>query len=139
AAASTPAKCATARACGPPANIMSSPRECCQAVRQAGRSKRGPDHVRFHPAMLVTLCCALLQIAVPPPRGYVNDFAGVLDAASVAHMSAVITELRGKTRGEVVVVTLADIADRPAADVALQIGRPCGVGADAEGGDTRRT
>jgi uncharacterized protein len=85
--------------------------------------------------MLVTLCCALLQIAVPPPRGYVNDFAGVLDAASVAHMTAVITELREKTRGEVAVVTLADIDDRPAADVALQIGRQWGVGAKAEAGD----
>ncbi len=85
--------------------------------------------------MLVALCCALLQITVPPPRGYVNDFAGVLDAASVAHMTAVITELREKTRGEVAVVTLADIDDRPAADVALQIGRQWGVGARAEAGD----
>src|SRR5437762_12906037 len=85
--------------------------------------------------MVLTLCCALLQIAVPPPRGYVNDFAGVLDAASVAHMTAVITELREKTRGEVAVVTLADIDDRPAADVALQIGRQWGVGAKGEAGD----
>jgi uncharacterized protein len=85
--------------------------------------------------MLVTLCCALLQIAVPPPRGYVNDFAGVLDAASVAHMTAVITELREKTRGEIAVVTLADIDDRPAADVALQIARQWGVGAKGEAGD----
>ena len=85
--------------------------------------------------MLVTLCCALLQIAVPPPRGYVNDFAGVLDAASVAHMTAVITELREKTRGEIAVVTLVDIDDRPAADVALQIGRQWGVGAKGEAGD----
>ncbi|PYP49969.1 MAG: hypothetical protein DMD45_12770 [Gemmatimonadetes bacterium] len=78
---------------------------------------------------------ALLQIAVPPPRGYVNDFAGVLDPASVAHMTAVITELREKTRGEIAVVTLADIGDRPAADVALQIGRQWGVGAKGEAGD----
>jgi len=85
--------------------------------------------------MLVTLCCALLQIAVPPPRGYVNDFAGVLDATSVAHMTAVITEVREKTRGEIAVVTLPDIGDRPAADVALQIGRQWGVGAKAEAGD----
>jgi len=85
--------------------------------------------------MLVTLCCALLQIAVPPPRGYVNDFAGVLDAASVAHMTAVITELRDSTRGDIAVVTLADIGDRPAADVALQIGRQWGVGAKGEAGD----
>ena len=78
---------------------------------------------------------AFLQIAVPPPRGYVNDFAGVLDAASVTHMTAVITELREKTRGEIAVVTLADIDDRPAADVALQIGRQWGVGAKGEAGD----
>ena len=85
--------------------------------------------------MLVTLCCALLQIAVPPPRGYVNDFAGVLDAASVAHMEAVIAEVRDKTRGEIVMVTLSDIDDRSAADVALQIGRQWGVGAKGEAGD----
>src|ERR1051325_3532672 len=85
--------------------------------------------------MLATLCCALLQIAVPSPRGYVNDFAGVLDAASVAHMEAVITEVRAKTRGEIAVVTLPDIDDRPAADVALEIGRRWGVGAKGEAGD----
>src|SRR5207248_695334 len=97
--------------------------------------KRGLGDVSFFSPMLVTFCCALLQIAVPPPRGYVNDFAGVLDAASVAHMTDVITELREKTRGEVAVVTLADIDDRPAADVALQIGRQWGVGAKAAAGD----
>jgi uncharacterized protein len=85
--------------------------------------------------MLVPLCCALLQITVPPPRGYVNDFAGVLDAASIGHMTAVITELREKTRGEIAVVTLPDLRDHAAADVALQIGRQWGVGAKGEAGD----
>lgn len=75
------------------------------------------------------------SLRLPPPRGYVNDFAGVLDAASIAHMTGVITELREKTRGELAVVTLADIDDRPAADVALQIGRQWGVGAKAAAGD----
>src|SRR2546428_5175737 len=85
--------------------------------------------------MAVLALTVLLQIAVPPPRGYVNDFAGVLDAASVAHMEAVIAEVREKTRGEIAVVTLADIGDKPAADVALQIGRQWGVGAKGEAGD----
>ena len=85
----------------------------------------------MHPAALALL----LQIAVPPPRGYVNDFAGVLDPAAVAHMEAVIAEVRAKTRGEIAVVTLPDIGDRAAADVALQIGRQWGVGAKAEAGD----
>jgi len=77
----------------------------------------------------------LLQISVPPPRGFVNDFAGVLDSASVRHMEAVIAEVREKTRGEIAVVTLPDIGDRPASEVALQIGRQWGVGAQAEAGD----
>jgi uncharacterized protein len=67
----------------------------------------------------------------------VNDFAGVLDTAAVAHLEAVIAEVRDKTRGEIVVVTLADIGDRSAADVALQIGRQWGVGAKGEAGDPR--
>lgn len=85
--------------------------------------------------MLISLCCALLQIAVPAPRGYVSDFAGVLDDASVVRMTAVITELREKTRGEIAVVTLTDIGDRTPSDVALQIGRQWGVGAKGAAGD----
>ena len=83
----------------------------------------------------LTALLLVAQVQVPPPRGYVNDFAGVLDAASVAHMEAVIAEVRAKTRGEIAVVTLADIDDRPAADVALEIGRRWGVGAKGEAGD----
>lgn len=84
------------------------------------------------------LLAFLVQIAVPPPRGFVNDFAGVLDAPSVQHMESVIAEVREKTRGEIVVVTLADIGDRAASDVAVQIGREWGVGAKGEAGDRTR-
>jgi len=77
----------------------------------------------------------LQQLALPPPRGFVNDFAGVLDPTSVAHMTAVITEIRARTRGDMAVVTLADIGERPASDVALQIGRQWGVGARGAAGD----
>jgi len=84
------------------------------------------------------LLAFLVQIAVPPPRGFVNDFAGVLDAPSVQHMESVIAEVREKTRGEIVVVTLADIGDRAANDVAVQIGREWGVGAKGEAGDRTR-
>ena len=85
--------------------------------------------------MHLAVFIALAQIAIPSPRGYVNDFAGVLDSESIRHMEAVITELRDKTRGEIAVVTLADIGDRAPSDVALQIGRQWGVGAKAEAGD----
>ena len=80
----------------------------------------------------------LVQIAIPPPRGYVNDFAGVLDSQSVRHMEAVIAEVQAKTKGEIAVVTLPDIGDRAASDVALQIGRQWGVGAKGEAGDPKK-
>lgn len=77
----------------------------------------------------------LAQIAIPAPTGYVNDFAGVLDPAAVRRIESVITEVREKTHGEIAVVTLADIGDREAADVAVQIGRQWGVGARGAAGD----
>ena len=80
----------------------------------------------------------LLQVAVPQPRGYVNDFAGVLDSAAVRQLDAVIREVRDKTGGEIAVVTLTDIGDRSAADVALQIGRQWGVGDSGAAGDPRK-
>src|SRR5216110_3895490 len=98
-------------------------------------SRHARPHVSCAAMLQLTALLLVAQIQLPPPRSYVNDFAGVLDAASVAHMEAVITEVRVKTRGEIAVVTLPDIADRPAADVALEIGRRWGVGAKGEAGD----
>src|SRR5712692_3085919 len=85
--------------------------------------------------MQPTAFLILVQIALPAPRGYVNDFAGALDAASVARMEALITEVRARTRGEIAVVTLPDIGDRAASDVAVQIGREWKVGPGALVGD----
>ena len=84
---------------------------------------------------MIRLLLLLQQVAVPSPSGYVNDFARVLDSQSIRHMEAVITELREKTRGEIAVLTLPDIGDRQASDVAVQIGRQWGVGAKGEAGD----
>ncbi len=84
---------------------------------------------------MLALVFVLAQVAIPPPRGYVNDFAAVLDSASIRHIEQVITEVRNATRGEIAVVTLPDIGDRPASDVAVKIGRQWGVGAQAEAGD----
>src|SRR3989440_3772751 len=98
-------------------------------------SRRARPRVSCAAMLQLTALLLVAQIQLPPPRGYVNDFAGVLDSASFAHMEAVIPEVRAKTRGEIAVVTLADIAERPAADVALEIGRRWGVGAKGEAGD----
>jgi uncharacterized protein len=77
----------------------------------------------------------LAQVVVPAPRGFVNDFAGVIDSAAILRMESTIREVQEKTQGEIAVVTLADIDNHEASDVALQIGRQWGVGAKGEAGD----
>src|SRR5947209_10329332 len=86
-------------------------------------------------ALLLLLMVQLGSDSLPPPRGYVNDFAGVLDPRAVSRMEAVIAEVRAKSRGEIAVVTVRDIGDRAASDLALQIGRQWGVGAKGAAGD----
>ena len=87
---------------------------------------------------LATVLFALWQIAIPAPRGFVNDFAGVLDSAAIERMTQVITEVRQKTGGDIAVVTLPDIGDRAAGDVAVEIGRQWGVGGKGEAGDPKK-
>jgi len=80
---------------------------------------------------------ALLQVAIPRPRGHVNDFAGILDALAVARLDSSLAHLRERTGAEVAVVTLSDLGGRAPAEVAVRIGRDWGVGAKAGPGDPR--
>lgn len=80
----------------------------------------------------------LIQIAVPQPRGYVNDFANVVDSAWITQIDAAIREVRQKTGGDIAVVTMSDIGDRSVAELAVRIGREWGVGGSGEAGDPAR-
>src|SRR5260370_13090183 len=84
------------------------------------------------------LLLALQQIHIAAPRGYVNDFAGVLEPDAAARMTARITELRQETGADGAVVTLPDLGGRSAADVALQIGREWKLGGAGEAGDSAK-
>jgi uncharacterized protein len=92
----------------------------------------------------VALACALAltparaQLQLPAPVGYVNDFANVIDAAHRDSMQAVIDEVRAKSGGEIVVVTLPSLQGRSRDEVALQIGREWKVGQKGEPGDPMR-
>ncbi|HUK20522.1 MAG TPA: TPM domain-containing protein [Gemmatimonadales bacterium] len=77
----------------------------------------------------------LAQLAVPAPVGYVNDFAHVVDPASAQQLTDLISQVRDETKGEIAVVTLSDLGGREASDVAVQIGRQWGVGAQGAAGD----
>ena len=84
------------------------------------------------------LLALLLQLQLPAPTGYVNDFAHVIDDSSRAAMEALIDRVRAASGGEIVVVTLSDIGDRAVIDVARDIGRVWKVGAQGAAGDPRR-
>ena len=72
------------------------------------------------------------------PSGYLNDIAGVVDAASARSIADKIQRLRDATGAEIAVVTLPTIGDYAPSDVALEIGRAWGVGAKADVGDARK-
>lgn len=75
---------------------------------------------------------------IPPPRGLVNDFAGIIPAEQAARITAISEMVKAQSAGEIVVVTLADIGDRDVADIALRIGREWKVGANSAIGDKAR-
>ena len=81
----------------------------------------------------------------PPPRGFgaseadmVVDAAGALSSETVARINRIIFDVKAKSGGEIVVVTLRDIGDRDVGDVALHIGREWKVGANADIGQGAR-
>src|SRR3954469_4086261 len=85
------------------------------------------------------LALLVLQgISIPAPVGYVNDFANIIDAAPAARISAIAADVKAKSGGEIVVVTLPDLKDRDIADVARTIGRDWKVGAAGSVGDAKK-
>jgi uncharacterized protein len=80
-----------------------------------------------------------------PPRGYgpteadvVVDAAGALSAASVARINGIAFDVRQKSGGEIAVAVLSDIGDRAPDEIALEIGRQWGVGAQGRPTDAAR-
>ncbi len=76
--------------------------------------------------------------ALPAPVGYVNDFAGVLSDDAKARLDDLAKRLNAVTRGDMVVVTLPDLAGRPVEEVSLRLGREWKIGAEAQIGDQAR-
>ena len=68
----------------------------------------------------------------------VVDAARVLSAESVQRINQLIFEVKSKSGGELVMVTLPDLGGRDVADVALRIGREWRVGAASAIGESTR-
>lgn len=88
--------------------------------------------------MAVSVRSGAQQPVIPAPVGLVNDFAHVLDSGSIERMTRIAEDVRTKSRGEIAVVTLPDLAGRDVADVALTIGRTWKVGKVGNPGDPTR-
>ena len=99
----------------------------------APESLREQPHCYDYPMLLNVLLIAV-QLQLPAPQGYVNDFAGTIDPRLEEMMMALITEVQQKTGGEIAVVTLRDLQGRAPIDVARDIGRQWGVGAELRAG-----
>ena len=89
---------------------------------------------------------ALQAIQVPPaPRGFsptaaevVVDAADVVSADAEERINRIAFNLKQRTGGELALVTLPDVGQRDVADLAREIGRQWGVGAQAQPGDRVR-
>ena len=82
-----------------------------------------------------TVRAQLPRDSLPSPRGFVNDFAAVIDPQVAARMEATLQEVQQLTHGDIAVVTLSGIGHREASDVALQIGRQWKLGGAGPAGD----
>jgi uncharacterized protein len=77
-------------------------------------------------------------IQIPAPRGFVNDFAEVIPAASEERLLRIITDVRAKSGGDIAVVTLPSLGGRSVEEVGLQVLRQWGVGSPGKPGDPGR-
>lgn len=65
--------------------------------------------------------CLAAEPVIPPPRGFVNDFAGVIDAQTARTLEAMIGELKAKTGAEIAIVTVDSTQPLSAFDYALRV------------------
>lgn len=92
----------------------------------------------MNPLLSVLALALATQFQIPQPVGFVNDFANVVDPASEQAMLTLIEEVRSKSGGEIVVVTLPDLGGRASIEVARDIGRQWRVGARGGPGERAR-
>src|SRR5688572_9109993 len=93
--------------------------------------------------LVIALLCACAasaqaQLRLPAPVGYANDFANVLTPEQKQAIEQIAAEVRQKSGGEIVVVTLKSLEGRGRDEVALQVGREWGIGKKDQPGDMAR-
>lgn len=65
---------------------------------------------------------------LPPPTGFVNDYANVLDGESKGRLESAMKELRDKSNVEFAVVTVETTGDQDIFDYSLAVAKGWGIG-----------
>jgi uncharacterized protein len=89
-------------------------------------------------AMLCLFTCAQVVRAqdaraytkspLPPPTGYVNDYANVIDATTKEHLTAILNNLKDRADIEFAVVTVPTTGETPIFEYSLAVARGWGIG-----------
>src|ERR1044071_316485 len=83
-------------------------------------------------ATLLLLCCGAVaqttQSPLPPPTGYVNDYAGVIDSATKERMETTLTNLDHEQEIQFFVVTIDLTNGQDIFDYSLAVARGWGLG-----------
>jgi len=72
-------------------------------------------------ALLLAAAAPAQEPTIPAPRGFVSDFANVIDRQTASHLEALITELQAKTGAEIAIVTVESTQPLSAFDYAMKI------------------
>lgn len=92
----------------------------------------------LHAIGLIIALQGTAAIELPPPTGFVNDFANVLSPHTEQTLLGIATTVRAKSGGDVAIVTLSDIGDRAPGDIALALLRQWKLGKASKPGDPTR-
>ncbi len=71
--------------------------------------------------LLIPFLVSSEEPAIPPPQGFVSDFARVIDQGTRQHLTLLLQELKDKTGAEIAVVTVETTRPLMAFDYALKI------------------
>lgn len=82
-------------------------------------------------AILIALVTAGAAAAFPKPVGKVNDFAGVLDAATAAELARLVRDTEARTSAEIAVVTVSSLDGMSVEEYAVKLFAEWGIGKSA--------
>src|SRR5438270_13573502 len=68
-------------------------------------------------------------LPLPPPTGFVNDYAKVIDAQTKANLETTLKNLKDRAQIELAIVTVSSTGDQDIFDYSLAVARGWGIGA----------